>query len=176
MIVGYGSKESQRLLEKAGCQKIYIDVLNEAKSERPRLKEAVEAVQPGDLLLVRRLDCLGTTVWAVLQTIHRLVAKGVKVKSIEEDFSIGESQEGIQLLNTLVELERRAIQSRSHERSQTIERNNSKNGRPKKLGQADLKLAKILYESQQFTVEEICKRLGISRGTFYKYFSPNAKS
>ena len=43
-------------LKKVGCEKIFRDKVSGAKTERPRLNEALELLREGDSLVVWRLD------------------------------------------------------------------------------------------------------------------------
>lgn len=46
-------------LRKAGCEKIFHDVVSGSKNERPGLNDALEYIREGDLLVTWRLDRLG---------------------------------------------------------------------------------------------------------------------
>ena len=48
-------------------------------------------------------------------------------------------------------------------------------GRPK-VDETKLKTALALYESQKFSVQEICRQVGISKGSFYKYRNESLKT
>lgn len=49
-----------------------------------------------------------------------------------------------------------------------------KGGRPKKLSETDLAVARAMLKEATIPVAEIAKRLGVSRTTFYDYF-PGAR-
>jgi DNA invertase Pin-like site-specific DNA recombinase len=46
-------------LAKAGCLKIFTDIISGAKAERKGLTEALDYIRGGDTLVVWRLDRLG---------------------------------------------------------------------------------------------------------------------
>jgi hypothetical protein len=49
-----------RQLTKAGCRKVFRDVhVSGAKTDRAQLRRVIEALQPGDVLTVTRLDRAG---------------------------------------------------------------------------------------------------------------------
>jgi DNA invertase Pin-like site-specific DNA recombinase len=49
-----------RQLAKAGCKKVFREVhVSGAKTDRARVRRVIEALQPGDVLMVMRLDWLG---------------------------------------------------------------------------------------------------------------------
>ena len=76
MLVGYArvSTLEQNLelqedaLTKAGCERMYTDRISGAKSERPGLKQALEVVRGGDVLVVWKLDRLGRSLPTLIET------------------------------------------------------------------------------------------------------------
>jgi DNA invertase Pin-like site-specific DNA recombinase len=66
------SVEAQtRQLTKAGCEKVFRDVhVSGAKTDRAQLRRVIEAVEPGDVLMVTRLDRLARSTRDLLNT-HR---------------------------------------------------------------------------------------------------------
>jgi DNA invertase Pin-like site-specific DNA recombinase len=180
MIVGYDlikeqKSESIQVLKNAGCKRIYIDLEKAPKGNRRYFKQALADLREGDILIVRRLDRLEKTISLLVRTIYGLAAKGVEVKSLEEDFSISKtrSSEIIGVLKTLTLFEENALQLRKLNSLETIKKNNSKQGRPKQLQEKELQAIRVLLSSH--TVSEICARLGISRTTYYKYFPSSRK-
>ena len=85
MLIGYArvSTHDQNLdlqkdaLEKAGCEKIYVEHISGASSSRPELERAFEILREGDTLIVWRLDRLGRSLkhlieWMCCQVVrHR---------------------------------------------------------------------------------------------------------
>lgn len=175
MLIGYellkegNNEELLQPLFLAGCQKIYSDRC--LSGNRAGLEEALEFVNPGDILVVRRLDSLGKTVWSAIKTIHRLLLKGVALKSLEENLSISASSSVIELLETLRGFEEKAIELRVLTREATLQKNGTKKGRPP-LKKEIRELAQKM--SKEMTVQEVCRHLKISRAAYYNYF-PSSK-
>ena len=46
-------------LKKAGCSKVYTEVMSGARSDRPILAKFLENLRPGDILVIWKLDRLG---------------------------------------------------------------------------------------------------------------------
>jgi DNA invertase Pin-like site-specific DNA recombinase len=85
MLIGYArvSTHDQTLnlqrdaLEKAGCTKIFTDVISGAKTERKGLEEALNCVRKGDTLVVWRLDRLGRSLPHLISTMTDLEERGI---------------------------------------------------------------------------------------------------
>lgn len=178
MLVGYellndrDNHALMRSLQKAGCQKIFTDPQKGATGIKTGLKQMLEFVNPGDVVVVKRLDRLGKTVWLIVKIIDRLIAKGVMIKSIEENLLISTSSTAIELLEVLKKFEEKAIESRSLKREATLQKNGNKNGRPP-IKEEVREIARNL--AKEMTVQDVCKHLGISRAAYYSYFPSSKK-
>ena len=91
MPIGYarGSTHDQNLdlqqdaLQKAGCEKIFVDELSGAVATRPGLQQAMDALREGDVLVVWRLDRLGRSLRAELSSLGPLPTE----KDLRDDCS-----------------------------------------------------------------------------------------
>ena len=70
------------VLKKAGCDRIFEDRESGARARRQGLAEALEAVSPGDTLVVWKLDRLGFSLRYLVETVHALSEKGVRFRSL----------------------------------------------------------------------------------------------
>ena len=59
-------------LEKAGCKKIFTDIISGAKAERKGLDEALNYLREGDILVVWKLDRLGRSLKDLIVIITEL--------------------------------------------------------------------------------------------------------
>ncbi|MDP9411014.1 MAG: recombinase family protein, partial [Actinomycetota bacterium] len=92
MLVGYArvSTIEQTLalqedaLRAAGCERLFTDTLSGAKAERPGLVQALAFLRPDDILVVWRLDRLGRSLKALIETLHGLEGRGIGFKSLTE--------------------------------------------------------------------------------------------
>jgi len=71
-------------LRAAGCDRLCTDMAGGARAERPGLVQALAACQPGDTLVVWKLDRLGRSLPHLVQTVHDLDARGVGFRSLRE--------------------------------------------------------------------------------------------
>jgi DNA invertase Pin-like site-specific DNA recombinase len=92
MKVGYArvSRQHQNLdlqrgeLETAGCERIFEEKVSSRKESRPVLKEALDYVRAGDVLVVWRLDRLGRSLKELIELVGDLEERGVEFKSLRE--------------------------------------------------------------------------------------------
>ena len=69
-------------LKSAGCEKIFEEHASGRKSNRPVLKRLIATMQPGDELVVWKLDRIGRNVLHALLMFQQLQEKGINFRSI----------------------------------------------------------------------------------------------
>ncbi len=186
MLVGYArvSTIDQNLdmqideLKKAGCEKIFSDVASGAKVERIELQKAFEQIRKGDILVVWKLDRLGRSLKHLIQAVSELNERGIGFKSLKE--SIDTTTNGGRLIfhifGALAEFERGIIQERTKAGLKAARARGRLGGRPRKMNKEKIEMAQALYDARTMTISNICKQLGISKGTFYRYLqTPDCK-
>jgi DNA invertase Pin-like site-specific DNA recombinase len=73
------------------------------------------------------------------------------------------------LFGALAEFERNLIRERTTAGLKAARARGRTGGRPKALSPSKRKLAVKLYEEKQYTIDEICQMMGISKPTLYSY-------
>nr|WP_265099148.1 recombinase family protein [Vibrio campbellii] len=180
VLIGYArvSTQSQSLdlqisaLKKAGCEKIFTDIASGAKTARPGLKDAEMVLRKGDALVVWKLDRLGRSIQHLIESINHLKGKGIGFRSLQE--SIDTQTSGGKLVfhifSALAEFERDLIRERTNAGLEVARARGKKGGRPKSLSQSkNIALLKQMYADPNYSIDDICKMLSISRSTFYRY-------
>ena len=185
MLIGYGrvSKEDQNLdaqkdeLKAAGCGKIYTDKISGAVDDRTGLDDLLSFARPGDVLVVCRLDRLGRTLKKLILLVEELSVKGIGFKSLRE--SIDTTTPGGRLVfhvfGALAEFERALISDRTKAGLVAAKARGRCGGRPRLMDENKILQAKTLINEKKFSVPEICRSLGVSRGTFYRSLSGSPK-
>ncbi len=178
MLIGYArvSTHDQNLdlqkdaLQKAGCEKIFVDELSGAAVARPGLQQAMDALREGDVLVVWRLDRLGRSLRNLLELVAQLEERKVGFRSLQE--SMDTSSSGGKLIfhvfGALAEFERNLIRDRTNAGLAAARARGRKGGRPKKLDEKQRQLAMRLYNEGN-PVNEICQTMKIAKPTLYRY-------
>ena len=179
MLIGYArvSTDDQNLdlqkdaLTSAGCERIIEDKISGAKADRPGLKAAIDYARAGDTLVVWRLVRLSRSLKDLIELVSVLNSKGIDLKSLHEsiDTSTSSGKLIFHIFGALAEFERNLIRERTNAGLSAARARGRKGGRPKTLDEDQRALAVKLYNEKQHSVVQICKMLGISKPTFYKY-------
>lgn len=140
--------------------------------QRPKFKTLVnDKLESGDTLIVLKLDRLGRDNIDVQQTIDMLLAKGVKVVSLDlpiADLSSAEGKLMRQLFAAFAEFERNRIVERTQEGLARAVANGAKLGRPEaKKTTSQVQEAK----AQGFSQSQAAKALGISLSTIKRHWN-----
>ncbi len=179
MLIGYTrvSTDDQNLdlqrdaLRCVGCDKIYEDRKSGAAADRPGLSTALEVAREGDTLVVWRLDRLGRSLKDLIKLVEILEARSIAFRSLQE--SIDTSSNGgrlvFHLFGALAEFERNLIRERTNAGLAAARARGRVGGRRKQLDSEKRQLAVQLYVERKHTIVEICRLMGISKPTLYKY-------
>lgn len=73
-------------LQRSGCDVIYTDVISGTKKSRPELDKMLSDLQPGDVVVIQKLDRLGRSMMHLLQLVETFKAKQVQFISLSEAF------------------------------------------------------------------------------------------
>lgn len=185
MLIGYArvSTDDQNLdlqqdaLTKAGCERILEDYQSGAKAERPGLQDALDYARSGDTLVVWRLDRLSRSLKDLIEMVTLLELKGIGLKSLQEaiDTSSSAGKLVFHIFGALAEFERNLIRERTQAGLQAARARGRQGGRPKALSKDKQALVLKLYDEKKQTVMQICKMMGISKPTLYKYIEAGKK-
>ncbi|HVB09149.1 MAG TPA: recombinase family protein [Bacillota bacterium] len=160
-------------LHTAGCERLFSDTVSGAKAERPGLTQALAACQPGDTLVVWKLDRLGRSLPHLVQTVHDLDARGVGFQSLRENIDTVSSGGRLvfHLFAALAEFERDLIRERTNAGLSAARARGRKGGRPMGVNLVKQKAALALQKDPTYSIREICQIVDISRNTYYKYIA-----
>jgi DNA invertase Pin-like site-specific DNA recombinase len=126
-----------RQLTKAGCKKVIRDVhVSGAKTDRTQLRRVIEALQPGDVLMVTRLDRLARSTRDLLNTLAAITDRKAGFRSLGDTWADTTTSHGrlmLTVLGGLAEFERDLIRARTGEGRERAKARGVKMGRKPKL-------------------------------------------
>lgn len=161
-------------LKKAGCEKIFSDVISGATKDRPNLDKMLEQLRAGDTVVVYKLDRLGRSLRHLVNLVNFFMEKGVHFQSLSDNIDTNTPQGKLlfNIMASLAEFERDLIRERTKAGLEAARTRGKKGGRPKGLSKEAENIAyaaKSLYQERKLSVNEIANRLGICKATLYKY-------
>ncbi len=167
------TQEAQiKALKEAGAEEIYFDAFTGTQIHRPQLDILLSLLQPGDTLVVTKLDRIARSVLQGVQLIEELLEKGVAVNVINLGV-MDNTPTGKLIRNTFLcfaQFERDMIVMRCEEgRREARQKPGYREGRPRK--EISIEKVKELYIRQQsgeITVAECYESLNISKSKWYE--------
>lgn len=160
-------------LRKAGCEEIFEEKVSGSKraGERVALTQAMRHCREGDVLVVWKLDRLGRSLRDLIDIASGLRERGVGFKSLQEDLDTTTSGGKLvfHVFGALAEWERDVIRERTHAGLAAARSRGKKGGRPKAMDKSKVRMAHSLMADKRNSVNDVCKTLGVSRSTLYKY-------
>jgi DNA invertase Pin-like site-specific DNA recombinase len=162
-------------LRSAGCSDadIFCDTASGARTARPGLEACVHALEPGDTLVVWRLDRLGRSMTHLVTLIQELLQRHVGFRSLSDgaiDTTTASGELVFHIFSALAQFERRLIQERTHAGLTVARARGKKGGRvPRRAEEPRVRMAYTMYVDQSLPVLDICRGLRISQATFYRY-------
>jgi DNA invertase Pin-like site-specific DNA recombinase len=159
---------------------IYSDLASGKSDERPGLLSCLKALRKGDTLVVWKLDRLGRDLKHLVNIVDNLQHREISFKvltgqgaNIDTTTANGRLVFGI--FAALAEYERELISERTKAGLASARGRGRKGGRKYKMTLTKLQLAKSAMENPATSISELCKELGITRGTLYRFLSPKGE-
>jgi DNA invertase Pin-like site-specific DNA recombinase len=120
----------------AGCAKVFKEKASGAKTNRPELAKVIRRLEPGDVLVVTRLDRLARSTRDLLNVLAIVAERGAGFKSLRDAWCDTTTPHGklmLTVLGGLAEFERELIRARTGEGRKRAKARGVKFGRPRKL-------------------------------------------
>ena len=176
MIYGYArvstdgqSVDAQvRQLTKAGCGKVFQEVASGAKTDRAQLRRLLDALAPGDVVTVTRLDRLARSTRDLLNTQATITGKKAGFRSLGDAWADTTTAHGrlmLTVLGGLAEFERDLIRVRTGEGRERAKARGVKLGRKPKLTPHQQKEAIKRRDKGEETLAEIGRSYNVSGWT-----------
>lgn len=139
------------------------------------LGRVIKSMRKDDILICSELSRLGRSLFMIMEILSLCLSKGCKVCTIKDNYNLGDSIESKVLafaFGLSAEIERTLISQRTKEALSRLKNDGRVLGRPKgakgrhpKLQGKELAIQRLL---KKYSITETCKKLKISRSTFYR--------
>jgi len=131
-------------LEAAGCVKVYREKIAGARADRPELAKMLRALEPGDVVVVARLDRLARSTRDLLNLLDEIGKAGASFRSLADAWADTTTPHGrlmLTVLGGLAEFERTLIATRTGDGRERAKARGVRFGRPRKLSAHQLQEA-----------------------------------
>lgn len=155
----------QDALQRAGVIRTFTDYASGSTQDRPAWQQCLEFLQPGNVLVVWKLDRIGRSTADLARIVTELGERGVQFKSLTESFIDTTTADGRLIFHIFAALS-------EHERSRMLERTRAGleaarargrvGGRPSTMTEAKIKAARTMH-ADKTPIVEIAQALGVGR-------------
>jgi DNA invertase Pin-like site-specific DNA recombinase len=154
--------------------RIYVDLASGRKDDRPGLVACLKALQPGNTLVVWKLDRLGRDLKHLVTTVDDLRARNVGLKVLagagaQIDTTTANGRLFFGIFAALAEFERELIAERTRAGLTAARARGRLGGRPRKMDRTTLMLAMAAMADPKANAAEVARRLGMTTTTLYAY-------
>jgi DNA invertase Pin-like site-specific DNA recombinase len=155
-------------------ERLYHDNVSSKKDSRPGLEACFKALQPGNTLIVWKLDRLGRSLKELVTMIDELRQRKIGFKVLaghgaQIDTTTPNGRLIFGLFASLAEFERELIVERTNAGLAAARARGRMGGRPRKVNAATLKIAAAAMSDPKSIASEVAKRLNITTATLYTY-------
>jgi len=159
------------LLEELGVSRVYIDKMSGKSADRPKLKEMLEFVREGDMVVVESISRFARNTRDLLELVDMLTEKGVEFISKKEniDTTTPAGKFMLTVFAAVAELERGYILDRQREGIAIAKSEGKYKGRPPKKIDEDLwNELYARWKNGEITAVEFMKKVGLRKSAFYE--------
>jgi DNA invertase Pin-like site-specific DNA recombinase len=156
-------------LKAAGCERIYTEKASGAKDDRTELARAMDALHPGDILYVYKLDRLARSTVKLISTLDDVKKCGAEFVSLNDsiDTTTAAGKAMLGMLAVFSEFERNVIVERT-KAGLAASRARGRNGGRPKTDAKKVTQALRMYDAKAATVAEITEATGVTKATLYR--------
>lgn len=154
--------------------RIYQDHVSGKTARRPGLDACLKALQPGNTLVVWKLDRLGRDLKHLVNTVDELRQHNVGFKVLagagaEIDTTTANGRLFFAVFAALAEYERELISERTRAGLQAARARGRLGGRPRKMDITTLHMAMTAMSDPEACAQEVAQKLGVTTATLYTY-------
>lgn len=156
--------------------RIYEDLASGRHDARPGLAACLKALQPGNTLVIWKLDRLGRNLRHLVATAEDLRDRGIGLKVLagagaQIDTTTANGRLAFGIFAAFAEFERELIAERTRAGLEAARARGRRGGRPRKMDLQTLQIAIAAMSDRKTVAAEVAKRLGITTTTLYYYLN-----
>lgn len=157
------------MLKTHGCERIFSEKVSGRKYKRTELDKCLDYMREGDTLVLTKLDRLGRTTKQLIELSQYLEDHDIDLEIIDMNINTKDAMGKMffTMMSAFAELEANLLSERTKKGLASARARGRKGGRPA-LSDEKKEMIKSLYESRNYTGEDIKKMTGVSRTTIYK--------
>jgi DNA invertase Pin-like site-specific DNA recombinase len=166
----------QTTLKAAGCSVIRAEKASGTRRDgRTELQVLLDFLQPGDVLVVTRIDRLARSLKDLQDIVHELKVKGVSLKATEQPIDTGHAagKAFLDMLGVFAEFETNLRKERQLEGIRAAKARGVYQGRKPSI---DAREVRRLKEEEKLGASAIARRLGIGRASVYRVLGSHPSS
>jgi DNA invertase Pin-like site-specific DNA recombinase len=168
-----GSPDQQRdALLAAGCERVYLDrSASRGSTARPELDACLASLEPGDTLVVVRLDRLSRSLPQLVSLVNDLRAREVGIRALHEglDTTTPGGRLVFDVFEALGDFLRELLVEGTRDGLAAARARGQRLGRPPALTPEQVHQARTMLARPENSVASIARMLGVSRSTLYKH-------
>jgi len=156
--------------------RLYSDFASGKKDSRPGLNECLRALQPGNTLVVWKLDRLGRDLKHLVNVVDELNKKEIGLKVITGqganiDTTTSQGRLVFGIFAALAEFERELIIERTLAGLESARSRGRLGGRPRKIDEDLLKIAMAAMSDKNTNISTIAKKFNVTPHALYHYLN-----
>jgi DNA invertase Pin-like site-specific DNA recombinase len=156
------------------AERLYADRASGRKDDRPGLATCLQALQPGDTLVVWKLDRLGRNLKHLVSVVDHLQQRQVGFKvlagaGVQIDTTTANGRLVFGIFAALAEFEAELIRERTRAGLAAARARGRRGGRPRKMTKEVLRMAMAALRDQTTSARTVARRLGVPTTTLYMY-------
>jgi len=154
--------------------RIYQDFASGRHDARPGLSSCLKALQPGNTLVLWKLDRLGRDLKHLVETAESLRVRGIGLKVLsgagaQIDTTTPNGRLAFGIFAAFAEFERDLIAERTQAGLAAARARGRMGGRPRKMDRAKLAMAMAAMNDPKANAAEVARTLGVTTTTLYTY-------
>src|SRR5699024_456478 len=158
-----------------GCNRIFSEKVSGRRYKRTELDKCLDYLREGDTLVITKLDRLGRTTKQLIELSQHLDEKNIDLEIIDMNINTKDAMGKMSYtrMRSVAEIKANLFRERTKKGLESARSRVRMGGRPK-FPKDKRETVISLYESEKYTINEIIRMAGVSRGTIYNMV--NSKS